>query len=699
MASTLVAMRKDTAGIPAGVADGQLTYLQTDDTGRLRVNAGLEVDNVEIGAVNIQNAADTEINPATEEKQDDGNALLTTIDADTGNIATSAAVMDDWDESDRAKVNPIAGQAGVAAGAGAVDALTQRVISATDDLVVTEIGATDAAIVDAGAVGSVSAKLRRISTDLDNIWDNTSDIQVDVGSMTTDIDTIKDRTPALGTALMAASSPVTIASDDTLVTAIKTSVETLDNAISGSEMQVDVVAALPTGTNSIGQVTANAGTNLNTSLLALEAGGNLATIAGDTTSIDGKLPATIGQQLEAASLAVVLPAAQLTTLTPPAAITGFATETTLGTIDTDTGNIALAAGATTDAKADVDGNGSVIAQLRRANFGIDAIDDKTPALGQALAAASVPVVLTADQLTTITPPAAISGFALETGGNLEGIKTLMDAVDIGSGAASTGTQRILLATDDPAVALLTTMDADTGTIAGDTTSIDGKITACNTGAVVISSGSVTANAGTNLNTSALALETGGNLAAMSAKLPAALGQQLEAASMAVVLPAAQLTTLTPPAAITGFATETTLGTIDADTGSIKTNTDTLVTSGGGGYVRQDSTATIAKESGGNLAAVLAAVASGLPVLGSDDTGADAYATVATAPARECHYIHASVGTYGAIISLNGGSNDHIALPANTERLFSGLVIGSGATIQAKNLSAGNNYTALYISVW
>ena len=38
-----------------------------------------------------------------------------------------------------------------------------------------------------------------------------------------------------------------------------------------------------------GTVTANAGINLNTSLLALEAGGNLATIAGDTTSIDGKI--------------------------------------------------------------------------------------------------------------------------------------------------------------------------------------------------------------------------------------------------------------------------------------------------------------------------------------------------------------------------------------------------------------------------
>lgn len=37
--------------------------------------------------------------------------------------------------------------------------------------------------------------------------------------------------------------------------------------------------------------------------------------------------------------------------------------------------------------------------------------------------------------------------------------------------------------------------------------------------------------------------------------------------------------------------------------TVKTNTDPLVTSGGGGFVRQDSTATIAKESGGNLASV------------------------------------------------------------------------------------------------
>jgi len=55
------------------------------------------------------------------------------------------------------------------------------------------------------------------------------------------------------------------------------------------------------------------------------------------------------------------------------------------------------------------------------------------------------------------------------------------------------------------------------------------------------------------------------------------------------------------------AANTLLGTIDGDTGTIKTNTDSLVTGGGGGYVRQDSTATIAKETGGNLATLLAAL--------------------------------------------------------------------------------------------
>jgi len=52
-----------------------------------------------------------------------------------GNLAAAAAslsVLDDWDEADRAKVNLIAGQAGITAGAGNVAANTPRVCIASD---------------------------------------------------------------------------------------------------------------------------------------------------------------------------------------------------------------------------------------------------------------------------------------------------------------------------------------------------------------------------------------------------------------------------------------------------------------------------------------------------------------------------------------------------------------------------------------
>jgi len=52
---------------------------------------------------------------------------------------------------------------------------------------------------------------------------------------------------------------------------------------------VTLANSLPTGVNSIGQVTANAGTNLNTSLLATEA--TLGTVHGHVDSIDGKITA------------------------------------------------------------------------------------------------------------------------------------------------------------------------------------------------------------------------------------------------------------------------------------------------------------------------------------------------------------------------------------------------------------------------
>ena len=70
---------------------------------------------------------------ATLAEQQAQTTHLATVAGDTTVIETAVQIVDDWDESDRAKVNPIVGQAGVAAGAGAVKATVQRVTLASDD--------------------------------------------------------------------------------------------------------------------------------------------------------------------------------------------------------------------------------------------------------------------------------------------------------------------------------------------------------------------------------------------------------------------------------------------------------------------------------------------------------------------------------------------------------------------------------------
>lgn len=65
--------------------------------------------------------------------------LIGTTNTNTGNSATALQIIDDWDESDRAKVNIIAGQVGVQGGAGALTALVLRVTEATDSQLALDI--------------------------------------------------------------------------------------------------------------------------------------------------------------------------------------------------------------------------------------------------------------------------------------------------------------------------------------------------------------------------------------------------------------------------------------------------------------------------------------------------------------------------------------------------------------------------------
>ena len=102
-------------------------------------------------------------------------ATQTTLEA----VRVLLEVLDDWDESDRAKVNPIVGQAGVAAGADDVDALTQRVTLADDDPAVAGIQAMVQALLLADE--STFATLYQYDSTLDATPD-TGDVQFDAAS-------------------------------------------------------------------------------------------------------------------------------------------------------------------------------------------------------------------------------------------------------------------------------------------------------------------------------------------------------------------------------------------------------------------------------------------------------------------------------------------------------------------------------------
>ena len=64
------------------------------------------------------------------------------------------------------------------------------------------------------------------------------------------------------TANLSATDNAVLDTIDTSTAAAAASLATLDNAIAGSEMQVDIVGALPAGTNAIGKLSANSGVDI-----------------------------------------------------------------------------------------------------------------------------------------------------------------------------------------------------------------------------------------------------------------------------------------------------------------------------------------------------------------------------------------------------------------------------------------------------
>lgn len=159
-------------------------------------------------------------------------------------------------------------------GAGNTGTGSHRVTEATDSQLSAGVGATGDAAATVGSTGSLTAKLRLITSQLDAIQTAVQLIDNIVSGAGANISQINGATAQVasnglnttGAGLQA--NALAGQCDDTSPAALT------ENQFGHWRINcsthhglVEIAAALPTGTNSIGQVTANAGTNLNTSSL------------------------------------------------------------------------------------------------------------------------------------------------------------------------------------------------------------------------------------------------------------------------------------------------------------------------------------------------------------------------------------------------------------------------------------------------
>jgi hypothetical protein len=187
------------AGTAVAAGAGNVT------AGSLRIV--LSADDAHLGAVGAAADVDGHIHGQLRFMGDE----LDDIHDECIDILSSVQAMDDWDESDRCKVNPIAGQAGIAAGAGAVDLLTTRVISATDSPDVTALQVIDNCIgTNATTAPSQVAVIAGV-----NIGGDGKSYTLGTGGGNVSVNTLT----------------VTIADNDSNMSKVVTSVELLDDAI------------------------------------------------------------------------------------------------------------------------------------------------------------------------------------------------------------------------------------------------------------------------------------------------------------------------------------------------------------------------------------------------------------------------------------------------------------------------------------
>lgn len=124
------------AKLVSGTDIGDVTINNAAGASAVNIQDGgntITVDGTVTANIGTVGTLATAANQATIIGHVDGiETLIGTTNTNTAASTTALQIIDDWDESDRAKVNLIVGQAGVQGGSGAVSATTQRVVLATD---------------------------------------------------------------------------------------------------------------------------------------------------------------------------------------------------------------------------------------------------------------------------------------------------------------------------------------------------------------------------------------------------------------------------------------------------------------------------------------------------------------------------------------------------------------------------------------
>jgi hypothetical protein len=494
-------------------------------------------------------------------------------------------------------------------------ALGQQVAASSVPVVLTSAQISALTPLSTVAVSSVSGVVEVSATTSANSSGNPIYVEAVSGSTTI-------ATQATGTNLHTVIDSGTI----TTVTTITNAVTVVGDAASGSAVAGNpVLMAGSDGTDARTLSTSNTGQLhvIVDTLTPINISTNIAQFGGSSV--------TIGQQLATASIPVILPSATITTLTPPSA-------SAIGT--------------------------SVSADLL---------------IGTQAAGSSVPVALPSATITTLTPPSAsaiataLSGLAVTNAGTF--------AVQ-----AATNADTTIGGTTAPSKGFLALGKTADGTPAYDALPLaagGGSIVTSGTVAVSAISGVVEVSATGSVNSSGnpiyvSAAISSTNISTNIAQVGGAtmsLGQQLAAASVPVVLTAAQITTLTP---LSTIAVSGVSGVVEVGpTGSANTKTNPFfneITDGTNamGVMANFGTtpgAVTAVNTNASLFQGTTAVGSGAPLqvslanTGANGTALSVTATLAAATTNVIGTVRV-IGNAGAVFDAATGA----AVPANAVQM-------------------------------